>query len=449
MKIEQRKPSDIKPYENNPRLNDTAVDAVAESIRQYGFRQPIVVDGDGVIVVGHTRWKAAQKLGIDKVPVHVARDLTPEQAKAYRIADNKSAELAAWNLDLLKLELADLKALDVDLTALGFGVDELAELLDVGIKDGLCDPDDVPAPPDEATTKPGDIWLLGDHRLMCGDSASPEDVDRLLDGAKIHLANTDPPYNVKVEPRSNNAIAAGNSSFPESKKRTHHQSFDVARQGEKKKTHAKLRAKDRPLANDFVTDDAFDKLLHGWFGNIARVLVPGRGFYIWGGYANLGNYPPVLKACELYFSQGIVWDKQHPVLTRKDFMGAFEICFYGWREGAAHVFLGPNNATDLWHIKKVNPNQMQHLTQKPTELAVRAMQYSSRAGENVLDLFGGSGSTLIAAEQTGRKAYLMELDTLYADLIVDRFQRFSGTPGILERTGTSPIPMKAREENMR
>ena len=449
MKIEQRKPTDIKPYESNPRLNDSAVDAVAESIRQYGFRQPIVVDGDGVIVVGHTRWKAAQKLGIEKVPVHVAKDLTPEQAKAYRIADNKSAELASWNLDLLKLELADLKALDVDLTALGFGVDELAELLDVGIRDGLCDPDDVPAPPDEATTKPGDIWLLGDHRLMCGDSTSVEDVDRLLDGAKIHLVNTDPPYNVKVEPRSNNAIAAGNSSFPESKKRTHHQSFDVARQGEKKKTHAKLRAKDRPLANDFVTDDAFDKLLAAWFGNIARVLLPGRGFYIWGGYANLGNYPPVLKACELYFSQGIVWDKQHPVLTRKDFMGAFEICFYGWREGAAHVFLGPNNATDLWHIKKVNPNQMQHLTQKPTELAVRAMQYSSRAGENVLDLFGGSGSTLIAAEQTGRKAYLMELDALYADLIVDRFQRFSGTPGILERTGTSPIPMKPREETMR
>jgi DNA modification methylase len=426
MKIEQRKPSDITPYENNPRLNDQAVDALAESIKRFGFRQPIVVDGDGVIVVGHTRWKAAQKLGIDKVPVHVARDLTPEQAKAYRIADNKAAELASWNLDLLKLELADLKALDVDLTALGFGVDELAELLDVGIRDGLCDPDDVPAPPDEATTKPGDVWLLGDHRLMCGDSASPEDVDRLLDGAKIHLANTDPPYNVKVEPRSNNAIAAGNSSFPESKKRTHHQSFDVARQGEKKKTHAKLRAKDRPLANDFVTDDAFDKLLYGWFGNIARVLLPGRGFYIWGGYANLGNYPPVLKACELYFSQGIVWDKQHPVLTRKDFMGAFEICFYGWREGAAHVFLGPNNATDLWHIKKVNPQSMIHLTEKPVELAVRAMQYSSRAGENVLDLFGGSGSTLIAAEQTGRRAYLMELDPLYCDVIVQRWEKFTG-----------------------
>ncbi|GMU35781.1 MAG: hypothetical protein AMXMBFR20_36520 [Planctomycetia bacterium] len=426
MKVEQRKLDDIKPYEHNPRDNDAAVDAVAASIKQFGFRQPIVVDGDGVIVCGHTRWKAAQKLGLEKAPVHVAKELTPEQVRAYRIADNKSAELAEWNMELLSVELSELQDVGIDWSLLGFNGDELALLLDPGVKQGLCDPDDVPAPPDEATTKPGDIWLLGDHRLMCGDSASLEDVDRLLDGAKVHLVNTDPPYNVRVEPRSNNAIAAGNSSFPESKKRTHHQSFDVARQGEKKKTHAKLRAKDRPLANDFVTDEAFDKLLAAWFGNIARVLLPGRGFYIWGGYANLGNYPPVLKACELYFSQGIVWDKQHPVLTRKDFMGAFEICFYGWREGAAHVFLGPNNATDLWHIKKVNPQSMIHLTEKPVELAVRAMQYSSRAGENVVDLFGGSGSTLIAAEQTGRKAHLMELDPPYCDVIVQRWEKFTG-----------------------
>jgi DNA modification methylase len=143
-------------------------------------------------------------------------------------------------------------------------------------------------------------------------------------------------------------------------------------------------------------------------------------------YANCGNYPPVLRATGLYFAQAIIWDKQHPVLTRKDFMGAHEWCFYGWKEGAAHVFLGPNNATDLWHVKKVNPQSMVHLTEKPVELAVRAIQYSSRAGENVLDLFGGSGSTLIAAEQTGRHAYLMELDALYADVIVQRWEKFTG-----------------------
>ncbi len=254
--------------------------------------------------------------------------------------------------------------------------------------------------------------------------------------------NTDPPYNVKVEPRSNNAIAAGLSSFKATKASraankkkssarkgglTHHQGFDLARGRVKAKaTHKKMRARDRPLVNDFVSDEEFDRMLHAWFGNVARVLAPGRAFYIWGGYANVGNYPPVLKACELYFSQSIIWHKQHPVLTRKDFMGDHEWAFYGWREGAAHRFYGPNNVPDVWSVKKVNPNAMVHLTEKPVELAVRAIQYSSRAGENVLDLFGGSGSTLIAAEQTGRRAFLMELDQLYCDVIVERWEKFTG-----------------------
>lgn len=452
MNVELRPLAEIKPYEKNPRLNDNAVDAVANSITAFGWRQPIVVDGDGVIICGHTRWKAAQKLGLEMVPVHVATDLSPEQVRAYRIADNKSGELAEWNMELLPLEMAELQGAGIDWSSLGFDADDLAKLLDPGVNGGLTDPDSIPEPPDEPITKRGDLWILGEHRLLCGDSASEADVDRLLDGQPIHLVNTDPPYNVKVEPRSNNAIAVGNSSFPEAtkrKKRTHHQSFDVARQGEKKRTTTKMRAKDRPLENDFVSDEAFDEMLDAWFGNVARVLIPGGGFYVWGGYANLGNYPGPLKRAGLYFSQGIVWDKQHPVLTRKDFMGAFEICFYGWREGAAHRFFGPNNVADLWHVKKVNPASMVHLTEKPVELAVRAMQYSSRVGENVIDLFGGSGSTLIAAEQTNRRAFLMEIDPAYTDVIVDRYQRFSGRPAVLERTGESPVPMNPREEKMR
>jgi DNA modification methylase len=422
MKIELWKPSDVKPYPGNPRLNDSAVDAVARSLQEFGFRQPIVVDKDGVIIVGHTRWKAAQKLGLKQVPVHVAKELTEAQIKAYRLADNKSGELAEWDFDLLPLELSALQEMDYDLDLLGFSTDELTELLAPDTNEGLCDPDEIPEPPDEPVTRPGDLYVLGNHRLLCGDSSSAEDVDRLLDGAKIHLVNTDPPYNVRVEPRSNNAIAAGNSSF-----QAHHQSMDLARFPSKSKpTTKKLRAKDRPLANDFVSDEEFNQLLHAWFGNMARVLLPGRSFYIWGGYANLGNYPPVLKACGLYFSQGIVWDKQHPVLTRKDFMGCYEIGYYGWKEGAGHQFFGPNNALDLWPVKKINPQSMVHLTEKPVELAARAMNYSSRPGENVLDLFGGSGSTLIAAEQTGRRAILMELDRPYCDVIVQRFERFTG-----------------------
>lgn len=423
--------SEISPYENNPRVNDGAVDAVATSIREFGFRQPIVVDSDGVIICGHTRYKAAQKLGLEKVPVHVAKDLTPQQIKAYRIADNKSAELADWNYDLLPIELAELQELDFDLDLLGFDDKELAKLLNPGVQEGLTDPDDVPEPPDVAITQPGDLWILGNHRLLCGDSSSPADVDRLLDGQSIHLVNTDPPYNVKVEPRSNNAIAAGSRGLAAPGQQTlvpNHQGFDVARHPKKAKpTTSQMRPKDRPLQNDFLSDEEFERLLMAWFGNIARVLVPGRAFYVWGGWSNLGNYPAALSEQGLFWHQQIIWVKNQPVLCRKDFMLQHEWCFYGWRAGAAHVFLGPNNVTDIWQVSKVPSQKMVHLTEKPVELAVRAIQYSSKPGENVLDLFGGSGSTLIAAEQTGRKAFLMELDAPYCDVIVQRFENFSGT----------------------
>ncbi len=352
--------------------------------------------------------------------------------------------------------MSALQEANYDLGLLGFNAEELAKLLDTGVDEGLTDPDEIPEPPDAAVTQPGDLWILGNHRLLCGDSSKPEDLDRLLAGMPIHLCNTDPPYNVKVEPRSNNAIAAGLSSFTNDaaagrlkQGQGNAASFGIDHETGKPKnaaTHKKLRPKDRPLANDFVSDEEFDRLLDAWFGNIARVLVAGRCFYIWGGYANCGNYPPFLAKHGLYFSQSIIWDKQHPVLTRKDFMGAHEWAFYGWKEGAGHKYYGPKNATDLWQVKKVNPQSMIHLTEKPVELAIRAMQYSSVQGENVLDLFGGSGSTLIGAEQCGRNAFLMELDPLYSDVIVDRYQRFTGKQAVLERTGESPIPMKSKSE---
>jgi DNA modification methylase len=216
--------------------------------------------------------------------------------------------------------------------------------------------------------------------------------------------------------------------------------MDMAIRGHTHATHEKLRAKDRPLINDFVSDEEFARLLRAWFGSIQRVLELGRSFYIWGGYSNIWNYPNALREAELYFSQMVIWVKEHPVLTRKDFMGNHEWCFYGWREGAAHKFFGPANITDVWSVKKVNPQSMVHLTEKPVELAVRAMQYSSLPGENVLDLFGGSGSTLIAAEQTGRHAFLMEIDPLYADVIVQRWEQFTGKKA--ERiAGTESAPV--------
>jgi ParB-like chromosome segregation protein Spo0J len=194
--IEIRSIDTIRPYEKNPRINDSAVDAVAASLQAFGFRQPIVIDGDGVIVCGHTRYKAALKLGLAKIPVHVATDLTAEQIRAYRIADNRTADLATWDYEILPIELSELMDAGFDMDLLAFDEKELTRLLSTEVTEGNTDPDAVPQPPDEATTRPGDIWILGNHRLMCGDSCSPEDLDRLLGGAVIDLVNMDPPYNV-------------------------------------------------------------------------------------------------------------------------------------------------------------------------------------------------------------------------------------------------------------
>lgn len=271
MQIELLSLNAVTPYPNNPRINDSAVDSVCKSLKEYGFRQPIVVDPEMVIIVGHTRYKAAQKLGLEKIPVHIARDLSPDQIRAYRIADNQTATLADWNYDLLPIELGKLHAENYDMSLLGFDDDELAKLIKDELATDNTDVDEVPAPPDDPTTRPGDIWILGNHRLMCGDSSKWEQVEQLLAGARIQLVNSDPPYNVKVEPRSNNAIAAGNSLFTKEmyedpkkgkKKRTHHQSLDLALHPEKSQpTTKQMRAKDRPLANDFVSEEEFDRLL--------------------------------------------------------------------------------------------------------------------------------------------------------------------------------------------
>jgi DNA modification methylase len=429
VQIETRKTSEIRPYSKNPRKNDAAVHAVAESIRAFGFRQPIVLDENDEIVVGDTRYKAAIKLRLEEVPVHVIRGLSPSQIAAYRIADNKTGELAEWDDDRLIQELIALQQAEFPLDVTGFSEAELQRLLDTPPNAGQVDPDEIPEAPDEAVTQSGQLWLLGNHRLLCGDSSIGQDVDRLLNGSMVQLVNSDPPYNVGVEPRSKSAIAAGLSTFPAASAPDLHDADPLTTP---KPAKRKLRAKDRPIENDCLTPDQFNEKLRAWFGHFARALEPGRAFYIWGGYLNLGTFPPALKDAGLYFSQSIVWDKQHPVLSRKDFMGCFELAFYGWREGAAHQFFGPNNALDLWHVKKVNPQAMVHLTEKPVELAERAMFYSSKSGERVLDLFGGSGSTLIAAEKLGRRAFLMEMDPIYCDVIINRFEKFSGKKAVLE-----------------
>jgi DNA modification methylase len=425
VELRRVKASELKPHPLNWRSHPKKQrDAVNGLINEVGYAAPLVArqceDGTLQLIDGHLR---ADLTPAAEVPV-VVLDVTEKEASKLLAALDPTTNMAETMVEQLEQLLGELTTEDAGLAAL---FDGLRQTLNIGMPGEIIE-DEIPAPPDKAITEPGDIWILGEHRLMCGDSSDADHLDRLLAGARIHLANTDPPYNVNVEPRSNNAIAAGLSSFGGT---THHQPLDVARHPSKSKpTGKKLRAKDRPLANDSVSEAEFERLLGAWFGNIARVLEPGRAFYIWGCYANVANYPPALKACELYLSQAIIWIKGHPVLTRKDFMGNHEWCFYGWREGAAHIFLGPKNVPDTWEIKKVTPQKMIHLTEKPVELAARAIGYSTRPGENVLDLFGGSGSTLMAAEQTGRRAYLMELDQLYCDIVVSRWEVFTGQKAV-------------------
>lgn len=444
MEIRKVQTAQIKPDLDNPRedleAGDIDLEKLRGSIREFGCVEPLVWnEATGHIVGGHQRFKILLAEGATEIEVVVVH-LSIEKEKALNLALNKIR--GRWDERKLAQILDGLvKVPDFDVKLTGFDSPEVADLLASLVPKGPEDKEEnfdlaeelARAP--EAVTKPGDRIQLGRHVLMCGDSADPEQVNRLLDGNRIHLVNQDPPYNVKVEPRSNNAIAAARQD------RKHHQGLDLARHPSKAKATGKLRAKDRPLANDFVSTQSFDKLLRAWFGNAAQALLPGRGFYIWGGYANLANYPAALEEAGLYFAQAIIWVKGHPVMTRKDFMGNHEWCLYGWKNDGPHYFTpGLRNVTDVWTVKKVSPQSMCHLTEKPVELAVRAMTYSSRPGENVLDLFGGSGSTLIGAERVGRRAFLMELDCLYADVIVRRFLNFVGpktAPELAERYGVT------------
>jgi len=451
MQLDTLKTSDLAgmaaPY-NPRRISDHDMKRLRASLKTWGMVEPLVCNRrTNHIVGGHQRVKAALAEGVVELPVFWV-DLDDIGERQLNLALNRIH--GEWDEEALGAVLEELKQACADLELTGFDGGEVDRLIaELQKNEGIGDPDAVPEPMDEVFTQRGDLITLGAHRLMCGDSGDEKDLDWLLGGAPIHLVNTDPPYNVKVEPRSNNAIAAGLSSFQmtssaqlarsrargieakptaSAKKKGRAIAASDARDKTKSKPTGRMRPKDRTVANDFVSDEAFGEMLLAWFGNLSRVLLPGRSFYIWGGYANVANYPAALKASGLYFSQAVIWVKEHPVLTltRKDFMGNHEWCFYGWREGAGHKFFGPSNAVDVWAVKKVNPQSMVHLTEKPVELAERAIGYSSQAGEHVLDLFGGSGSTLIGCERTGRRAFLMELDPAYCDVIVRRWEQFTG-----------------------
>ena len=385
MQITMIKTSDIHPYERNPRNNDTAVDAVAKSIQEFGWRAPIVVDDAMVVVAGHTRLKAAIKLGLNEVPVHVASDLTPAQIQAYRIADNKTSEIAEWNYDLLPLELKDLQSDGFDLSLLGFDTTELDRLLsDVSdeIKEGQTEANEAPEVPEEVDSQPDKIYRLDHHRLMCGDSTKIDDVSQLMAGELATLYLTDPPYNVAFE--GSNGLT---------------------------------------IKNDHMQSDKFLKFLESAFSIAAGVLANGSSFYIFHSENESANFRLAIKNAGLEFHEALYWVKNSFVLGHLDYHYITEPCLYGWKPGAVHRWFSDRSQTNALYFDKPRCNDV-HPTMKPVEMLIYLIRNSTTREDIVLDNFGGSGSTLIACEQVGRKCRMMELDPKYCDVIRRRWAEF-------------------------
>jgi len=402
------------PYSNNPRHNDSAVEAVVNSIKEFGFKVPIVVDKNNVIVAGHTRIKAAKKLGMEQVPCVIADDLTPSQVKAFRLADNKVAELATWNLEMLEQELDELAELDIDMTGLGFEFKPDAEEDDF-------DPDEVLGEMEVPETNPGDIYILGRHRLLCGDSTKKKDFSNLLKGDKVKLVITDPPYNVDYE---------GGTGLK--------------------------------IMNDAMSDTKFRAFLTDAYKRMYEAAEPGAPIYIFHADSEGYNFRGAFKDAGFKLAQCLIWVKQSLVLGRQDYHWRHEPILYGWKEGAAHFWYGERNKDTVIDDEKINytkakkadliqalkdmhekvyknssviyhdkpSRSSEHPTMKPVKLIGKLMNNSSERGDTVLDPFGGSGSTLIAAEQLERTCYIVEMDPKYCDVIVKRWEEFTGEKAV-------------------
>lgn len=419
MKLIYMKVEDLIPYDRNPRINDHAVEAVAASIEEFGFKVPIIIDKDNEIVAGHTRIKAAKMLGIEEVPTIIASDLTDEQVRAFRIADNKTAELAEWDYEILMAELDLLEDIDME----QFGFDDLADMLEPTAEEDGYELE----VPDEPRAKLGEVYQLGRHRLMCGDSTKKEDVDRLMDRAKADMVMTDPPYNVDYGSKAE-AINKYGYNFS-----------------------------DRHIENDYMPSFQFVAFLDKAMHNINKYLKQGGAFYIWHASTTVHEFETALRYNNLKTRQQLIWNKNSIVLSRQDYHWKHEPCLYGWKEGAAHYFIDDRTQSTVYEdgipeYKKMKKAELvelldeiysdkisttvinekkphlseEHPTMKPIKLLARLIKNSSKRKEIVLDLFGGSGSTLIACEQLDRTCYMMELDPRYIDVIIDRWEKLTG-----------------------
>ena len=385
------------PHARNARTHsEDQIAQIAGSIAEFGFVNPVLVGDDGVIVAGHGRVLAARKLGLAHAPVIVLSHLTPTQRRALMIADNRIAQNAGWDDEMLAAELAALRDEDVDLGMLGFDEGELDRLLDGTAEDGE-DADEAPEPPTDPVSRPGDLWICGQHRVLCGDATMLSDVEVLLGGELADLCFTDPPYNV-----------------------------NYANGSDKKRS-----SKKRPILNDALGED-FGQLLYDASVNILAVTK--GGVYICMSSSELDTLQKAFRAAGGHWSTFVIWAKNTFTLGRSDYQRQYEPILYGWKKGVDHYWCGARDQGDVWYIDKPVKNDL-HPTMKPVELVERAIRNSSKSRDIVLDPFGGSGSTLIAAERTGRRARLVELDPKYVDVIVQRWQKITGGSASHATTG--------------
>jgi DNA modification methylase len=373
-------------YARNPRRNDEVVDRMCAAIAEFGFRIPIIARSDGTVVDGHLRLKAARRLGLETVPVVLADELSDAQIKAFRLLANRSASWAAWDDDLLRLELAELQQAEFDLDLTGFDLDEIERFLqqpESESADGGADDDAVPETPENPVTRPGDLWILGEHRLLCGDATLLDDVEKAMGGELADMTFTDPPYNV-----------------------------DYRSKGRKKQR----------IQNDAL-GEGFAQLLYDACVNILAVTK--GAVYVCMSSSELHTLRTAFAEAGGHWSTFVIWAKDRFTLGRSDYQRQYEPILYGWRSGTDHYWCGARDQGDVWFLKRPAKNDL-HPTMKPVELVERAIRNSSKSRDIVLDPFGGSGTTLIAAERAGRRARLIELDPRYCDVIVGRWQAHSG-----------------------
>ncbi len=380
----------LVPYANNPRTHSKEqIAKVAASIARFGFVNPILVDASANVIAGHGRLQAAKQLGLMQVPVIILDHLSEDEKRAYVIADNQLALEAGWDDELLKTELGALADLDFDLSVIGFSDKELAELLDgLDGTEGNTDDDAVPEAPAEPKTKTGDVYVLGSHRLLCGDSTVLANVEKVLDGALADMVFTDPPYNVDY----------GNTAKD------------------------KLRGNDRRIMNDNL-GEGFEAFLYDACVNMIAVCK--GAIYVCMSSSELHTLQKAFVAAGGKWSTFVIWAKNTFTLGRSDYQRQYEPILYGWKQGTDHFWCGARDQGDVWFVNKPTKNDL-HPTMKPVELVERAIRNSSKSRDIVLDCFGGSGSTMIACEKTGRQARLIELDPKYCDVIVQRWEEFTG-----------------------